>query len=210
MKTSLTFKGLALGLVIATLVPAMALAGGGTFQSANALIFGTDTAVAGGATLIRHGNSIHLRVAMSGLDADSVYSAWYIIFNKPNKCADGPGNCGLVDIANPAVKAAVLNAGGFLTGNDSVGYFTGTLNTGRAPAGMCCFGNLKSGFSSEVHVLLQTHGPAVPGSVNGQLSIPAFECNAPADCGNADQFAFVFPATKGGHHSDSDSDSDSD
>lgn len=208
MKTSLTFKGLALGLVIATLVPAMALAGGGTFQSANALIFGTDTAVAGGATLIRHGNSIHLRVAMSGLDADSVYSAWYIIFNKPNKCADGPGNCGLVDIANPAVKAAVLNAGGFLTGNDSVGYFTGTLNTGRAPAGMCCFGNLKSGFSSEVHVLLQTHGPAVPGSVNGQLSIPGFECNAPADCGNADQFAFVFPATKGGHHSDSDSDSD--
>jgi len=190
------------------MAPVVALAGGGTFQTANAHIFNTDTAVPGAGTLTRHEKSIHLRVAMSGLDAGSVYSAWFIIFNNPNQCAGGPDACAGPDLGNPAVNAAVLNAGGFLTGNDGVGYFTGTLRTGRAPDNMCCFGNLDSGFESEVHVLLQTHGAPVLGEVNGQLSFPGHACNAPADCSNADQFALVFPPSKGDDDSDSDSDSD--
>ena len=188
MKKTLTFKGLALGLLISSMVPAVAFAGDSTFQSENLRFFVGGAVTTGAGTLTRHNNSVHLRVAATGLDATAVYSAWFVIFNKPEKCADNtPGGCALDDIGVPAVKAAVINAGGFLSGADGSGYFSGTLEPGKAPSGMCCFGKLMSGMKSEIHVLLLTHGTPVPGTVNAHMSTPD---------GGTDQFFLIFTATK--------------
>jgi hypothetical protein len=173
-------------LLAAVLIPATAMAGGGTFQAVDAIDFNTGVTVTGAGTLTRHNNAIHLTVAMTGLTPGSSYSGWYVIFNKPENCAAGPGACAGPDIENPAVKAAVLNAGGFISTTDGTGYFTGTLQTGPAPAGMCCFGRLMHGLKSEVHIVLQDHGPATATTVAAEISNPTGD----------DQFAIVFPPTK--------------
>jgi hypothetical protein len=179
-------KGLAVSLSIIALVPAVALAGAGTFQAVDAHFFGTTDPANGAGTLTRHANSIQLSVAMTGLEASASYSAWYVIFNRPDQCAGGPGACNGGDIGNPAVRAGVLNAGGFISTVDGTGYFAGTLQTGQPPAGLCCFGRLMHGYESEVHIVLQTHGPAVPGTVAAEITQPT----------GLDQFAIVFPSTK--------------
>lgn len=178
-------KGLALSLSIMALVPAVALAGAGTFQAVDAVDFNTGVSVNGAGTLTRHANSIHLRVAMTGLDPSASYSAWYVIFNRPDQCAAGPGACGEGDLGNPDVRLGVLNAGGFVSSADGTGYFAGTLQTGKPPEGMCCFGRLMHGYKSEVHIVIQTHGPAVAGTVAAEISLPT----------GTDQFAIVFPPT---------------
>jgi hypothetical protein len=178
-------KGLALSLSIIALVPTVALAGAGTFQAVDALIFGTNIHATGAGTLTRHADSIHLRAAMTGLDPSASYSAWYVIFNRPDQCAGGPGACDLGDTGNPDVRLGVLNAGGFVSTADGTGYFTGTLQTGQPPAGMCCVGRLMHGYKSEVHIVIQTHGPAVAGTVASEITLPT----------GIDQFAIVFPPT---------------
>ena len=167
------------------LVPAVALAGAGTFQAIDAVIFGTTTPTTGAGALTRHANSIHLRVAMNGLDPSASYSAWYVIFNRPDQCAGGPGACGLADTGNPDVRLGVLSAGGFISTADGTGYFAGTLQTGKPPEGMCCFGRLMHGYKSEVHIVIQSHGPAVAGTVAAEITLPT----------GTDQFAIVFPPT---------------
>jgi len=178
-------KGLAVSLSIIALVPVVALAGAGTFQAVDAHFFGTTDPANGAGTLTRHADSIHVRATMAGLDPSASYSAWYVIFNRPDQCAGGPGACDLADLGNPDVRLGVLNAGGFVSTADGTGYFTGTLQTGQPPAGMCCFGRLMHGYKSEVHIILQSHGPAVAGTVATEIALPT----------GADQFAIVFPPT---------------
>ena len=172
MKNSINFKGLLLSLFIASLAPAVAFAGGSTFQSENRYFFNGGAPTTGASTLIRHAKSIHLRVTATGLSATAAYSAWFIIFNRPENCAGGPGNCVEPDLDIPAVKGAVRNAGGFISGADGSGYFSGTLETGPAPSGMAGFGTLKHGFKAEVHILLLDHGAPVPGTVHAHISTP--------------------------------------
>ena len=191
-----------LGLLTTLIVPGQAFAQS-TFQRVDAIIPFTTTTLKGAGTLVRkagpargkgqngqgpdgHG-SIHLRVAMSELDPNASYSTWFIIFNLP--CAAGPGMCTEPEISK------VVNAGGFVTGDDGTGYFVGELEEGPVPTGIANgdpFGSgdegLTDSFASEVHVILQSHGPIVAGSVAGQISIPGFACGP---C--ADQAAILFP-----------------
>jgi hypothetical protein len=165
------FKGLALCFSIALIAPTLALAGASTFQSAELHSINGGLAVGGG-TLNRSANSIQVRVTATGLETTSVYSAWFIIFNAPENCADGPGNCAPPDVGNPETKAGVRNAGGFVSGADGSGYFTGTLGSGAAPDGMAGFGRLMNGNNAEIHIVLQTHGAPVDGTVGFHMSNP--------------------------------------
>ena len=183
-------KGLALCFSIALIAPAIALAGGGTFQYAELQnipdLEGVPRLAAGGGTLNRSANSIHLRVAATGLEGTTVYSAWFIIFNAPENCVGGPGNCAGSDLDNPKVKGGVRNAGGFVTGADGNGYFTGSLKSGPAPDGLPIFGMLKNGNEAEVHIVLQTHGAPVAGTVG-------FEMSHPSPVLGADHAFMIFP-----------------
>jgi len=176
-------KGLALSFSIALLAPALALAGANTFQTADLRhVIGAAPALGGG-TLNRSANSIQVRVAATGLEATAVYSAWFVIFNAPENCAGGPGNCAGPDVGNPATKAGVRNAGGFITGADGSGYFTGSMSTGAAPAGMAGFGRLMNGLNAEIHIVLQTHGAPAPGTVGFEMSHPTGD----------DEYFLIFP-----------------
>ena len=156
------------------------------FQRADAIDFSDGTLVKGAATLVRKvqndQGSVHLSVTMSELDTNASYSAWFIIFNTP--CAGGPGNC-----TEPELEG-VTNAGGFVTGDDGTGYFTSVLDEGPLSTGIDGFGaGLADSIASEIHVVLQSHGDSVAGSVAGQISIFEFACTPECE----DQFAFIFP-----------------
>ena len=86
------------------------------------------------------------------------------------------------------VNAAVLNAGGFVTGTDGTGYFVGELEVGITPDGMAIFGTLDDSMHAEIHVLLQSHSKHSVGDVSDQMSMPGAACNP--DC--SDQLFLVF------------------
>lgn len=169
--------------------------GGGAFQTAEAIDLADGTFANGGATLTRDGKSVHLRVALAGLDAGSVYSVWWLVWNKPDRC-NSPNLFGGFCLPPPDggdAPDAVRNAAGFITDEDGTANFSAWLDSGKLPAGLPIFGKLKNGRRAEIHIVVQSHGVPVPGDVGGQMSIPGFKCNLPSDCMNPDQFAFVFP-----------------
>ena len=176
-------KGLALFFSIALVAPALALAGANTFQTAELQYVSGAGPALGGGTLNRSANSIQLRVAATGLEATAVYSAWFVIFNAPENCANGPGHCMGPDLGNPKVNGGVRNAGGFVSGADGSGYLTGTMSTGAAPAGMAGFGRLMNGKNAEIHIVLQTHGAPVAGTVGIEMSHPT----------GTDEYFMIFP-----------------
>ncbi len=170
-----------------------------TFQASDAHVFGTSIAVPGAGTLLRSGNSLDLRVQMSGLDTNAAYTLWWIIFNNPEECTTGaaPALCGSGDLdpdrdgagINP-VDRGVRNAAAFLTGLDGTANIVARLHEGPAPTGPAAagFGQLNDSVGAEIHIVIQTHGAPLAGSVATQMTIPGGVCNP--DC--EDQFAIVF------------------
>lgn len=191
------------GIAAVIALPATASAAS-TFQASNVHDFNNGDEWPGAGTLIRksgeargkgqNGNgpaghgSVHVRMTMSELDTNAAYSAWFIIFDEGNPCI-GAENCGPADID------AVINAGGFVTGDDGTGYFVGELDEGPMPAGIPGMpgSRLNSSFGAEIHVLIQAHGDIVAGSVWGQISIPGFECTPVCEDQLGIQFLPMWP-----------------
>jgi len=181
MKKPINTIILTAGLVILFGAPEIAWSDSGehsksTFQTSEA--YTADEAampVAGGGTLNRTKRSVFLRVSMADLDTNATYSAWFIIFNDPSKCSHGGiGLCGPGDEG----LAAVINAGGFVTGDDGTGYFVGELSKRDHPDGVCCGdGVMKNGMKAEIHIVIETHGAILPGEVSTQMSVPFGACN---------------------------------
>ena len=183
MKKPINIIMLTAGLVI--LFGAPTIAWSSTQQTSEVYSVTTGEPTAGGGTLNRDDDSIHLRVSAAGLDKKSTYSAWFIIFNNPEACGgeSAPLPCMGPDLGNPDVGGAVINAGGFVTGTDGTGYFSGELEEEDIPGGACCFGYLGDSMKAEVHIVLQTHSKHDIGAVSSQMSVPD----------GVDQLFLVFP-----------------
>lgn len=143
---------------------------GRVYQTSNLFQFMTTTPVAGAATLYRTRNRLEMRVAASGLDPSAAYTVWWVVFNNPHACV---GGCGGDDLSNPAVKASVFYAAGFVTGMDGTGNVSGYIESGALPEGIDIeTGNglrRGRGFRAEVHIVVRTHGAITPGSVDQQI-----------------------------------------
>jgi hypothetical protein len=157
------------------LLTPLTAAADGAFQASDVHLFGTDTPIAGAATLTRDDDSLHVRGALSGIEKKAVYSVWWVIFNNPAGCSGGgDGVCAPSDVfpGGPA-DVAVRNASGFITGTDGTGYFVGELDEGTVPAGLVAgFGQLNDAMGAEVHLVIQSHGTAVPGTVAFEMTFP--------------------------------------
>lgn len=167
-----------------------------TYQTTNMVVFMVGTPVGGAATLYRYKQRLEARVATSGLNENSAYTVWWVIFNNPAACV---GGCGGDDLARPAVNAAVFYAAGFVTGGDGVGTEDGTGNVdayvtaGALPAGIDIETGAGlergNGYGAEVHIVVRTHGTINPGMVHQQIGTFNGGCNP--TCAN--QQAAVFP-----------------
>jgi len=165
-----------------------------TFQASNAATFDTGIIVAGAGTLLRKADGVELRVEMAGLDSNSAYTLWWIIFNNPDECEHGadPADCGLGDVGNPddfgPADTAVRNAAGFISSPSGTGNTTGELDVGAVAVGNFGFGQLNDSVGAEIHIVIQTHGRPLVGSVAQQMTIPGAACNHTCE----DQFGIVF------------------
>ena len=134
--------------------------------------------VTGTSTLHRNSSGITVNYKTTGLTPGYAYTIWWVIWNNPQECSI-PGECNDPDFGNAeAVGVDVLYAAGHVVGKSGVGNFSGRLNAGddsksiNALFGLPAAGGLQSGntYSAEVHLVLRSHGPAIPGEVNEQIS----------------------------------------
>ncbi|WP_086477032.1 hypothetical protein [Arenibacter amylolyticus] len=145
------------------------------------------TNISGISTLHRNNNGITVNFKVEGL-IPGAYTIWWVIWNQPENCAI-PGACNETDFANAAnVAVDVLYAAGHVVGKNGKGNFSAHLKEGDnsesinqeffglPPAGGLQLGNA---LTAEVHVVLRTHGPKVPGLVNEQIGSYEGGCDNP-------------------------------
>ena len=153
--------------------------------------FPTGDPLAGASTLTRMADGVSMTFETSGLQ-DGAYSVWWVIYNDPDDCSDA--DCNLDDVlpppGNSAAKVSVLWATGGMVGDDGVGSFRASLDA-NSPLGQVAWGveqGLMNPRDAVIHLVLQSHGPAVPGSVGEQITRFNGGCPGPglvnAPCGN--------------------------
>ncbi|MDH3697658.1 MAG: hypothetical protein OER83_03675 [Flavobacteriaceae bacterium] len=139
--------------------------------------------IVGTSTLHRNANGITMNFKAEGLDKGYTYTVWWVIWNFPENCFEG---CDDPDFATPdAVGVDVLYAGGNVAGNAGKIAISGHLNEEDTSGSIReLFGlgvpiGLLDAESAEVHLVLRSHGPAIPGMVNEQISSYEGGCTDP-------------------------------
>lgn len=146
-----------------------------------------DVNVTGTSTLHRNKNGLTMNFKANGLKPGA-YTMWWVIWNRPEECAT-PGACIDTDFLNAAnVEVEVMYGGGHVVGSNGKGNFSAHLNVGDDSGSINesifeipSAGGLQAGntFGSEVHLVLRTHGPVVPGLVNEQIGSYEGGCAIP-------------------------------
>jgi hypothetical protein len=139
----------------------------------------------GAATLLRSEQCVELRIATSGLDPNTAYTVWWVVFNNRAACVPA---CNPTPLGNPAVRASAFYAAGFVTGSDSTANVTAHVEAGALPiGGQIADGTVAgldhgNGFGAEIHVVVRSQGFIVAGDsrcanrladriVQGRLSV---------------------------------------
>ena len=136
--------------------------------------------IVGTSTLHRNSSGITVNFKTTDLTPGYAYTLWWVIWNNPGECLT-PNGCGDpddIDFVNPDVSVDLLYAAGHVVGKSGVGNFSGRLNAGddsksimESVIGLPSGGGIHSGntFGAEVHLVLRSHGPAVPELVDEQI-----------------------------------------
>ncbi len=133
---------------------------------------------AGTSTLHRNSSGITINYKATGLIPGHAYTVWWVVWNNPEYCLV-PGECTDADfVSNPdfnLIEVELLYATGHVVGNSGKGNFGAHLNENEASGsinplfGLPLYGGLLDAEKAEVHGVLRSHGPAVPGIVNEQI-----------------------------------------
>ena len=132
----------------------------------------------GTAKLVRNDNGITMNLKTSGLIPGHAYTVWWVIWNNPENCGHGSPPCSGADFLNgKAVGVDVLFAAGHVAGGSGKGNFGSHLSEGDASGSIIeLFGlgleplGLTDARKAEVHLVVRSHGPAIPGQVDDQIN----------------------------------------
>ena len=111
-----------------------------------------------------------------------VFTGWAFVFNNPEECVGGPGNCSGPDLFNPLVEAGVYNFAGHPTGAGGNLVLTGRIGVGQPAGGPpgSTMAPLSNPGGAEVHVAIAPHGlidPSImPAQANTPVGSPACGC----------------------------------
>lgn len=138
--------------------------------------------------LTRDASSIRIDLKTSGLDPQSPYTLWAVVFNHPEYCHTSP--CSPADLPvspghDPRVEATIVFAGGGVADGAGNGDFLGRVLRSREGlaiaeriAGVGVFDPQKA----EIHVVVRAHGYPVGESVLAAISSFAGGCDADNPC----------------------------
>lgn len=132
------------------------------------------TPVPGGSSKItRTANGANSVLHTSGLEPGHAHTMWMVVFNVPDECATTP--CTGDDVApGTAAMVDVIYVAGHVVGGSGKATFSGRRAAGDnsksvfADLGAPAPG-LIDPLTAEMHLVVRTHGPKVPGQVSSQI-----------------------------------------
>ena len=141
----------------------------------------TGEKVDGSSWLRRDEGSLTMRLTAEDLTPGHTMTVWWVVFNNPEDCGGGGGDCGMPDLFDPNVETDVLYADGMVVDEDGqasfagyleIGETTGTVNPllGVEPVG------LTNPEGADVHLVVRSHGPTVEGQIAAQIGSFAGGC----------------------------------
>jgi len=144
--------------------------------------------IVGKSILHRKKDRISVNFQTTDLTPGYAYTLWWVIWNNPGNCAV-PGACIDTDFGDAEdVGVDVLYATGLVASNGGIGNFSASLNVDDysesinvSTFGLPFIGGLHSGktFGAEVHLVIRSHGPAIPGMVDEQIGSYEGGCDNP-------------------------------
>jgi len=170
------------------------------------------------ARLVRGADSLHTRTSTRDLDHGHVITLWWVIFNNPEACTgEGCGEADLFDGPDgpTGVEPSCMYADGSIVGGNGHARFIDRLTVGESRDSCIDFfvdlvpglegedHGLTNPEGAEIHLVVRSHGPRIPGQVAEQRGTFAGGCEhfleagathelEPSECSDL-QFA-VFPA----------------
>jgi len=124
--------------------------------------------------LVRRHDSLAVNVETFDLEP-GVYTAWMLIFNKPNKCAQQP--CSFIpDLltsgeggeVNVETGAAAFRIGQDIVGEDGVLNLSSYLEKNGPELPGSLFGEISRPLTAQVNIIIKTHGDLV-GTINSEI-----------------------------------------
>lgn len=165
--------------------PLFSSANAASSSQATVFTFADETPV-GTSRLIRNDRGVAVTLSTSGLEPGDAVTMWMVVFNVPSECSPeddgGPPVCGEDDLApDTPVMVDVINVTGSLVGGSGkatvaahhkageVGYSVFDILGAPAPG-------LIDARTAELHFIVRTHGPMIPGLAYEMTSTFAAGC----------------------------------
>lgn len=121
------------------------------------------------ATLNTNANGASFTFHATRLNPGHVYTVWFVAINAPENCATSPCTAAADVLGNTeGVQANITYGAGHVVGASGQATFAGFIPAGAMPDGW-----FDNGFSNplgaEIHLVLNDHGPMIPGLVSNML-----------------------------------------
>jgi len=149
-------------------------AAGSSAEAQDAIVnwhpFSGNSGVVGGARaqLVRTDGGVSASLHTNSLNPGNVYTMWWIIVKNPDECAGDTCTAGDVLFNTDALQADVTYAGGIVAGGSGMGTLSSHLSVGDLSNSW--FGNgFQDARNSEIHLVVNDHGPKIPGLVGEML-----------------------------------------
>lgn len=131
-----------------------------------------DMTEVGTSNLLRTTNGVSFELSTTQLESNTVVTLWMVIFNVPENCVDG---CDINDLSNAAVETDVVYASGRVIGGSGKATYAGHRNEGDNSGSIlpAWLGLPSPGLidarKAEIHFIVHSHGPKIPGLVNEMI-----------------------------------------
>jgi hypothetical protein len=132
----------------------------------------------GFARLVRTPQGLSLNLHTTDLTPHNAYTVWFVVFNFPGACEDVPvAGCDPSDLFVENAMATVLWGNGHIVGGNGKGNFgahlaVGDISGDTFPLELPGDGvGLINPMGAQVIIVVRSHGPKIPGLVDGQISM---------------------------------------
>lgn len=152
-----------------------------------------DLTEVGTSKLIRTEDQLGVKLHTTGLIHHHVMTLWWVIFNNPDECESTP--CGMPDLFDEDVQPACLYADGDIVSGNGNSRYQDRLNVGEMRNSCIDFfvdadpelegedHGLLNPEGAEVHFVVRSHRPLIPGMVPEMRSTFAGGCEEHLDQG---------------------------
>lgn len=138
-----------------------------------------DLSPVGSAKLVRNDHGVSVTLSTTGLVPGHVVTLWAVFFNAPQNCVGDVtpfgSRCDVADVFNADAKPDVVYLAGRRIGGSGKATYAGRRNEGDNSGsilptwlGLPSPGLIDAG-TVEIHLIVHSHGPAIPGLVDEML-----------------------------------------